>query len=203
MHNSIDIGKKDITPFLAVDFPAMMGLAVSSLFQIWISPRLWLVTGAIFTFIFACTIVNQRSPADALRYSAHSALASVLLCSLAPLSGAYLTAVAAFKWVCFWLALWWPIYILAWFPTMGSFPPTGMSVLEMDQIVALLTIVVVATVRGLRSVWKARHFLSRFTTDSPHELSHPLPRKSHQPAAGEEVDITDINIYEVDNPVQI
>ncbi|KAJ7347202.1 hypothetical protein DFH08DRAFT_960552 [Mycena albidolilacea] len=73
MHNGIDIGKKDITLFLAIDFPAMMGLAFSSLFQIW------------------------RSPADALRYSAHSALASVLLWSLAPLFGAYATVVAAFK----------------------------------------------------------------------------------------------------------
>ncbi|KAJ7836286.1 hypothetical protein B0H14DRAFT_3460851 [Mycena olivaceomarginata] len=98
MHNSIDIGKKDITPFLAVDFPAMMGLAVSFLFQLWVSPQLWLVTGAIFTFIFACMIVNQRSsPADALRYSAHSALASVLLWSLAPLAGAYVAVMVALQ----------------------------------------------------------------------------------------------------------
>ncbi|KAJ7695276.1 hypothetical protein B0H14DRAFT_3174878 [Mycena olivaceomarginata] len=203
LHNGIEIKRNDVPSYFAVDFPATMGSAVSAVFQIWMFPGFWLATGAMFAFLFVCTMVQHHGMAGAFRSSAYTALGSFALCSLVPLSGAYIAVQGTAKWVGFWLALWLPIYILAWFPTMGSFPPTGMSVLEMDQIAPLLGIVVVAMIRGFRPVWKARHFGGHFSSDSSHELSPLLSRHSNSSAAGEEVDITDINIYEVDNPVQI
>jgi hypothetical protein len=55
------------------------------------------------------------------------------------------------------------MYILAWFPGMGFFPLTRMSVLEMNQIAPLLGIAVVAMIREFRPVWKARHFGRHFS----------------------------------------
>ncbi|KAJ7891137.1 hypothetical protein B0H13DRAFT_2340633 [Mycena leptocephala] len=50
------------------------------------------------------------------------------------------------------LALWWPMYILAFFPQLPYFPITGISIREMDQITALLGVAVVAALRIVRHV---------------------------------------------------
>ncbi|KAJ6553196.1 hypothetical protein B0H19DRAFT_1155915 [Mycena capillaripes] len=64
------------------------------------------------------------------------------------------------------------VYIIAFFPQSGYFPPTGMSALDMDQAAALLTIVVVAVIRSWRPIFKAR------PTAASHELSPLLPVSS-------------------------
>jgi hypothetical protein len=56
-------------------------------------------------------------------------------------------------WFISWQLLWWPAYVVAFFPQLGYFPPTGISVLEMDQIVALLAVAVVAAIRIGRAIF--------------------------------------------------
>ncbi|KAJ7036299.1 hypothetical protein C8F04DRAFT_483763 [Mycena alexandri] len=57
-------------------------------------------------------------------------------------------------WVFYWIVLWWPVYILAFFPQMGFFPLTGTSVLEMDQVAALVAVVIVAAIRLSGPIFK-------------------------------------------------
>ncbi|KAJ7236460.1 hypothetical protein C8J57DRAFT_1247703 [Mycena rebaudengoi] len=59
------------------------------------------------------------------------------------------------QWLCFWATLWGPIYILAFLPQMGYSPLTGISLLEMDQIAALLGVVLIAGDRVFRHISEA------------------------------------------------
>ncbi|KAJ7264783.1 hypothetical protein C8J57DRAFT_1308170 [Mycena rebaudengoi] len=58
------------------------------------------------------------------------------------------------QWLIYWLGFWWPVYILAFFPQMGYFPLTGISLLEMDQIATVVAISIVALIRSIRPFWK-------------------------------------------------
>ncbi|KAF7358591.1 hypothetical protein MSAN_01197600 [Mycena sanguinolenta] len=75
-----------------------------------------------------------------------------------------------------WVILWGILYIFAFFPQMGSFPLTGMSVMDMDQLATLLSIGFIAALRSGRHILKA---LRNRTDSSPstHELS-PLPNEA-------------------------
>jgi hypothetical protein len=67
----------------------------------------------------------------------------------------FLLAIAGMKWLALWVALWIPIYIFAFFPQMGYFPLTGISVLEMDQLAGLLGVAVIATLRSVQRIYAA------------------------------------------------
>jgi hypothetical protein len=90
----------------------------------------------------------------------------VILSSLPVLAIAFMTLYMGIFWAMCWVCLWWLVYIFAFFPQIGYFPVTGISVLEMDQIGALLAIVVVAAIRTLRVIFKT-------TRSSPNSSSAP------------------------------
>ncbi|KAJ7121627.1 hypothetical protein C8R44DRAFT_786581 [Mycena epipterygia] len=59
----------------------------------------------------------------------------------------YFTTVFALLWFVAWLIVWWPVYVLAFFPQLGYFPPTKMSMLEMDQMAAFFAVAAVTVIR--------------------------------------------------------
>ncbi|KAJ7260339.1 hypothetical protein B0H12DRAFT_380590 [Mycena haematopus] len=56
-----------------------------------------------------------------------------------------------------WSIFWVPFYILAFFPQMGSFPLTNMSVMDMDQLAASIGIGFIAAFRSARRIFKIVH----------------------------------------------
>ncbi|KAF7359777.1 hypothetical protein MVEN_00702500 [Mycena venus] len=212
LHNGSKIEKHDVTPFTLADFPAMVIVAVSYIPRLWVLGEFWLAgavaAGIAFTVVFGCSAVRRRDVAYAFRSASAAGVGLALLVWLSPVFGAPLAVIGAVKWFFTWVVLWWPVYILAWFPRMGYFPPTGMSALDMDQIAAFLGIVAVATIRGLQPLCNARRFskshlgLSR----SAHELSPLLPVSSGDMSISEE-DVTDtrggIDGADVDSPAEV
>jgi hypothetical protein len=87
-------------------------------------------------------------------------------------------------WPLSWIIVWWPVYILAFFPQIGYFPPTNMSVFDMDQFAALLSIVVVATIRIWGPIFKAVHSRLFASTASSYEMSPLLPVSSGDTTEG-------------------
>ncbi|KAK7001427.1 hypothetical protein R3P38DRAFT_3327156 [Favolaschia claudopus] len=63
----------------------------------------------------------------------------------------YLTLI----WAVSWVLLWCLIFILAFFPQTQFFPPTNISFLEIDQLVAPLAIAAVAVIRTSRAVYRS------------------------------------------------
>ncbi|KAJ7674134.1 hypothetical protein B0H17DRAFT_1334986 [Mycena rosella] len=160
LHDGSTPGKREDIPFTLVDFPAMAGVAASSLPGIYLSPEYWLAagiwSGVVVIVVFVSSLVRRRSLVRALRPTGWAALITAGTFSTLPiLSIVPVAGMGAVKWVTYWVFAWAPIYILAFFPQMGFFPLTGGSVLEMDQIAALLGILVVAAIRTLRPIFKA------------------------------------------------
>ncbi|KAJ7120884.1 hypothetical protein C8R44DRAFT_786937 [Mycena epipterygia] len=85
----------------------------------------------------------------------------------------YLTTVFALLWFGAWLIVWWPVYVLAFFPQLGYFPPTKMSVLEMDQMAAFFAVAAVMVIRLSRLAFNVVH--SDTEGDPPQELESFLP----------------------------
>ncbi|KAJ7260433.1 hypothetical protein B0H12DRAFT_1107330 [Mycena haematopus] len=149
--------------------------------EIYLSPRYWLVVGecgvVVAILVFIVCLVQRRHLGRALWPTACAGLMTPVVLS------ALLMAVLVF-WVAFgslmlagcWILLWWSIYILAFFPLLGFFPLTGTSVFEMDQIAALLGILVIAMIRTLRPIITAVHFF----TYSSHEGITLLPVSSSE-----------------------
>ncbi|KAJ7900430.1 hypothetical protein B0H13DRAFT_2029121, partial [Mycena leptocephala] len=104
-----------------------------------------------------------------------------VLCIAPPLLGmVLLLSVATLRWLCSWVFLWGPIYILAFCPQMGLFPVSGISVWEMDQIAALAGVAFIAAFRSFRRILEAAH-PSSDSPSSSHELA-PLLHTSSSPS---------------------
>lgn len=148
-----------------VDLPAVMGETIPSFLQIYRLKACQLsaagVGGVATLAVFLGCLVAVPN------------LQGILLAALAALGAAFSVAVGFLSvpilgiiWMLFmtgsywgfiWVALWWPVYILAFFPQIRFFPPTTISVLEMDQIAALLGVSAVAAIRMLRAILKVFH----------------------------------------------
>ncbi|KAJ6511199.1 hypothetical protein C8R45DRAFT_402688 [Mycena sanguinolenta] len=129
---------------------------------IYLSPRYWLVvgmcSGVVAILVFVVCLVQRHNLRRALWWTACAALITPVILSLIPMF--CLATWVAFLWcelAIIWVLLWWPVYILAYFPQQGFFPLTATSVFEMDQIAALLGIAVVAAIRTLRVIFKIFH----------------------------------------------
>ncbi|KAJ7493914.1 hypothetical protein FB451DRAFT_1491471 [Mycena latifolia] len=140
--------------------------------------RYWIwagtITGAVIAVVFVWEISKQRTlrrvPWDTIIAGSVSAV---------PVSFPRLyLAFMDTMWFMGWVVFWWPVYILAFFPEMGYFPITGISVLEMDQIAALLDVAVVAAIRILRTIVKAIRPPEDSDSTSLHEVAPLLPVSS-------------------------
>ncbi|KAJ7910249.1 hypothetical protein B0H13DRAFT_2012634, partial [Mycena leptocephala] len=67
----------------------------------------------------------------------------------------FFTGVFAFTLLSFSIMFWWPVYILAFFPQLQFFPVSATSIFEMDQIAALLAVIVVTVIRIARPIFKS------------------------------------------------
>ncbi|KAJ7346210.1 hypothetical protein DFH08DRAFT_870736 [Mycena albidolilacea] len=217
LHNGSKLEQYDVASSTLVDFPATTFLAVSSL------PRLWMVRGyweaaaggipVIALSFIARKFVQRPLLAHALGAGTAAAAAVMMLFALVPLFGAPQVVVGAVWWFVARVVLWWPVYVLAWFPRMGYFPLTGISVLEMDQIAALLGIASAAAIRRLQSCGTGR-LAPPSGSGLSNKLSPLLPvsSRSGSPVAERQADVNETQghggIHEVgtegvDSPVLV
>jgi hypothetical protein len=69
------------------------------------------------------------------------------------------------------IMFWWPVYILAFFPQLQFFPVSATSIFEMDQIAALLAVIVVTVIRIARPIFKSVRSV-RVAAESDSSSSH-------------------------------
>ncbi|KAJ6590980.1 hypothetical protein DFH09DRAFT_1273686 [Mycena vulgaris] len=158
--------------FTLVDFLALctsvtsIGLLSTGL----LSSRYWVMVGyctaSVIPITFIGTWMCQRNVRRVLRWTAFAGAISVAIgVSMPLLVVAIGNGLMIAMWFYCWIFLWWAVYILAFFPQLGYFPTTGMSVFEMDQMAALLGVVLIVAIRFLRRIYKAKVNHSR--SDSP------------------------------------
>ncbi|KAJ7694592.1 hypothetical protein B0H17DRAFT_1199118 [Mycena rosella] len=144
----------------------------------WVVAAVW--TALVIPIAFVGSLVHRRNLGCAVLSTILAGLASVAIGVSIPL---FVTAVVTGGfgaiWVFCWVVFWWPAYIFAFFPQLAYFPASGTSVFEMDQMVALLGVVLVAVIRTLRRVkFKApKHSAADSSPASP-ELAPLLPLSS-------------------------
>ncbi|KAJ7347800.1 hypothetical protein DFH08DRAFT_153441 [Mycena albidolilacea] len=173
--------------FTLVDFLAV-GTSVISIGFLSIgllSSGYWIVVGyctaSVIPVTFIGTWVCRRNVRRALRWTAFAGAISVAIgVSMPLLVVPFVNGLIIGIWFFCWIFLWWAVYILAFFPQLGYFPLTGMSVFEMDQMAALLGVVLVAAIRILRRIYKAKVKHSR-SDSSPSSLElAPLLRRANE-----------------------
>ncbi|KAJ7430141.1 hypothetical protein B0H11DRAFT_2398517 [Mycena galericulata] len=155
---SLHRGIKDGLSFTLVDFPAwLITSIVSMVAPKYVSRTYWMVagieTGAVSAIVCMVYLRQPRNLGCAL---VRTLLAGAILAASFPSLVVLLWVVIVGQQILFlWIVCWLPIYILAFCPHMGYFPPTGTtrSVLDMDQFSALLAVVVVALIR----IWQSIH----------------------------------------------
>ncbi|KAJ7493905.1 hypothetical protein FB451DRAFT_1388042 [Mycena latifolia] len=204
LHDGSISGKREDVPFTLVDFPAMMGDMVSYFPQIymrrdtleWYALDVGVYSGAVFVTALISSLWRRRNLARALRSATKLGAMVAVFVGMPLIAIPIIVGLGAAKWLVYWVVLWGPIYILAWFPQMGYFPITGMSILEINHIAAPLPIVVVAAIRSLRPLFK-HHGEVDAVPKEPSALPATVDADSHEvdPVPGrvadEEVDVTD------------
>ncbi|KAJ7493915.1 hypothetical protein FB451DRAFT_1164783 [Mycena latifolia] len=207
LHNGSIPGKREDIPFMLVDFPAMMGDVVSYFPQIymrrdmlqWYALESGVYSGAVFFIALIGSLWRRRNLTRALRFATKfGAITGALFVGMPLIAIPIVAGLGATKWLVYRPVLWGPIYTLAWFPQMGYFPITGMSIPEMDQIAAPLPIVVVAAIWSLRPLFK-HHGEVDAVPKEPSALPTTVdaaPLVPVKPVPGrvahEEVDLTDM-----------
>ncbi|KAK7006293.1 hypothetical protein R3P38DRAFT_3214339 [Favolaschia claudopus] len=144
-------------PFTLVDFPAVVGEVALVIPKLFIQPWYWYITAAASGIAMSVSLIRSLVWSRHLKRLLRTA-------AMAPLTTAgafigfpvcamgFIAGIATLKWLCLWVAAWWPVYILAFFPQMGYFPLTKISIFEMDQMAALIFLVVVAGIRTFRRI---------------------------------------------------
>jgi len=159
--------------FTLVEFPAL-GISVTSIGLLSVgllSSESWIISGYCIASVLPVTFIGiwvcRRNLRRALRWTAFAGAISVAIAVSMPLLVTLIgNAFVIALWFYCWIFLWWPVYILAFFPQLGYFPPTGMSVFDMDQMAALLGVVLVAAIRVLRRIYKTKVNRSRSAPSS-------------------------------------
>ncbi|KAF7333439.1 hypothetical protein MVEN_02359900 [Mycena venus] len=151
LHTQAGILSEDEVDLNLVDFPSWVLVSfieVYSSLELWKSWR-WMaiITGVLLLVVFLYTLVVDRSLESSLQR-----VAAVVVCL--PLGILLHPAMLEAGWLLMWVVCWWPMYFLSFFPQIGYYPPSGISVLEMDQIAALLAVAAVAAIRVLRPIFK-------------------------------------------------
>ncbi|KAJ7500726.1 hypothetical protein B0H11DRAFT_1994204 [Mycena galericulata] len=144
--------KEQIFFFTLVDFPADYLMIVLSLIQNFASQTYWIVAGIVASLVSAIVWVVQ--PRNMTRPLVQILLAGAILVAIPCLLALQMVGIGIVL-ISLFCVFWLPIYIRAFFPYLGYFPPTGTtrSVLDMDQFSALLAVVVVALIRSWRPIY--------------------------------------------------
>ncbi|KAF7375833.1 hypothetical protein MSAN_00473200 [Mycena sanguinolenta] len=135
--------------FMLVDIPPVLFQMVTAIVGgAFMSRLFWLVTGVIAAIPPVLAILLDRKLSWSTLNLSASIIAIAVLYTL--MLGLFLT-MGILAPLGLWVLLWGLQYIIAFFPEMGSFPVTGMSVMDMDQLAALLGVGFIAAFRtGLR-----------------------------------------------------
>ncbi|KAF7367160.1 hypothetical protein MSAN_00975800 [Mycena sanguinolenta] len=154
LHNSCtfpdgSLMRKPKFSFVLVDVPDITIDAMTSLTDMYFSRDYWLVLAPCVVLLgFIRLVAGRWNPA----------LGGLVLGSAAlPLLMAVCLVGVGLILLVLWVMLWGPLYIVAFFPQLGSFPLTGISVSERNQLAALLGIGVIAAFRSGRRISKAFH----------------------------------------------
>ncbi|KAJ7841284.1 hypothetical protein B0H13DRAFT_2099884 [Mycena leptocephala] len=153
-HNGIKLRRREI-PFNGIDFPATSSAVVA-------------------VIAFMVSLVKWRNLPDALPFAASGLVLFGLFATYPLLGIVAIPVTTGIRWLCVWAALWAPVYILAFFPQMGFYPLTGISLLETAQIAVLLGVALIAGFRIFRRTSEA-------AADSPspsHKSTPILPTSS-------------------------
>ncbi|KAF7366065.1 hypothetical protein MVEN_00482700 [Mycena venus] len=162
LHDQRQMEEKFAPTLTTADVPAFIGYAASPLLGAYYSKDYWTrfaatISGTVITIVFLVSLGRRRGGLrPALRTTACTVLIMAGIFYVLPIFFFFFFAVAVgtVVWVVCWTIAWWFIYILAFFPQVGFFPPTKITVLEMDQMVVLLGILAVAAIRIVRSILK-------------------------------------------------
>jgi hypothetical protein len=153
-------GDTKSTPFTFVHFPA--DLEAWWTFS-YIPLQYWIPMVAATGIIIACAfmysvLLRQRSLTHAAWFALWNPLLLLAVLTAGPCIACLgISIVLLGIWGLLWMWIWLSVYILAFFPHKGYFPITGMSVLDMDQIAALLPIAITAIIRIVRALHKVAY----------------------------------------------
>ncbi|KAJ6600274.1 hypothetical protein DFH09DRAFT_1271187 [Mycena vulgaris] len=158
LHGGIDTWEHLFIPFTLADIPAAV-LSIPGLLahrEVLNSTMIMMVVVPMIAFVLIFTIAERYPLGGVLILVLGAGVLSVVLVAVTFVFGTvYVTLLfGAIPFVC-WFILWPLVYILAFFPQIGYSPPTGISVLEMDQITAFLSVAFVAAIRLSRPFIKA------------------------------------------------
>jgi hypothetical protein len=160
--------------FSFVDFPAWIIFRSSELLTVFSRPywtTMGFLTAVVVPVVFVGGLLGIGGRQSIHRIAAVSALSGLLTVVLFVGGALFFIATMVLSvgmmWLFSWLVLWWPVYVLAFIPQIGHFPPTGISALDMDQITAVLGVAIVAAIRILHRVFRG----SSVTTSDEHELA--------------------------------
>ncbi|KAF8214511.1 hypothetical protein K438DRAFT_2008808 [Mycena galopus ATCC 62051] len=169
LHDGVKLGQREI-PFTTIDFPAVVLDAAVHMPELYISRDYWIYNGGLCAVVAVLApvvnLLRRRNLIHALRSAGYGLALLAFIAAVPLLALAALPVFGAMQWLSGWVMFWVPIYILAFFPQMGYFPLTGMSIVEMDQLAALLSVAFIAVLRSFHRVLEAVR-------------SHP-PRSSHE-----------------------
>ncbi|KAJ6488699.1 hypothetical protein DFH09DRAFT_262544 [Mycena vulgaris] len=158
----------------AIHFPANF----TTFWTIFMYQEYWFWAGVITAATTAVWFLASLCGRQTLRHAAWSATkagfyTAAISSGILSIPSLLYTIVFALLWFGTWLAVWWPVYVLAFCPQLEYFPPTKISVLEMDQMAALLAVAAVAVIRLSRLAFNVVH--SDAEGDPPQELESFLP----------------------------
>ncbi|KAJ7366070.1 hypothetical protein DFH08DRAFT_833440 [Mycena albidolilacea] len=185
LHNGIELGEREL-PYTAIDLPAWVFDATGSLAQLYVNRDYWIVVG-VFVGVVAVvapvlSLLQRRNLLRTLRSIGYGLRWVGLFVGLPLLLLVLLLVVFGGQWLSLWVFFWLPTYVLAFFPQMGYFPTTRISVWEMDQIAALVGIVFIAALRSFRRILQAAH-PPAYSPTSSHELTSLLPTSNSPPCS--------------------
>ncbi|KAJ6473833.1 hypothetical protein C8R45DRAFT_1077734 [Mycena sanguinolenta] len=154
IHYARTLKKGDATLlFRAVDFPASLADVITLVPDIYTSRTYWVLAGAVSAVVIVIALLEMIDAADLCVIALAIVLPAAALLPL--IAVAFLSIVWILTWLGLWVVCWVPIYILAFFPKMGDFPLTNMSVTDMDQLATLLGVGFIAAFRSGRRIFKA------------------------------------------------
>ncbi|KAJ7266272.1 hypothetical protein C8J57DRAFT_1229672 [Mycena rebaudengoi] len=156
--------------FVLTDVPDILMHVITSVPAIYFSRNYWLFLAASAVLLGSITLIAGK-------HSWYTGAAGPILgATVLPLLNAIM--------VCSGVMSWGPLYIVAFFPQLGSFPLTGLSIMDMDQLAALLGIGFIAAFRSGRWIFKTVHERADSTTSSHDTPEHQPLLNSSQSTAG-------------------
>ncbi|KAF7358603.1 hypothetical protein MSAN_01198900 [Mycena sanguinolenta] len=133
--------------FTSVDFPASLLDLITVLPEVYMSRDYWIRAALVGAALTALVRAEGNVMSFSILVPGLALFPTILL--------GCLFVIEVLQWLGLWVVFWGPIHILAFFPQMGYFPLTKMSVMDVDQLAALLGIGFIAIIRSGRRALKA------------------------------------------------